>query len=26
MALLYILFSKIVPIISVWELKAGLRQ
>ena len=26
MALLYILFSKIVPIVSVWELKAGLRQ
>ena len=25
MALLYMIFSKIVPIISVWELKAGLR-
>jgi hypothetical protein len=23
MALLYVLFSKLVPIISIWELKAG---
>ncbi|HKT10832.1 MAG TPA: NrfD/PsrC family molybdoenzyme membrane anchor subunit [Terriglobia bacterium] len=26
MALLYMIFSKLVPIISVWELKLGLRQ
>jgi molybdopterin-containing oxidoreductase family membrane subunit len=26
MALLYILFSKIVPVVSIWEFKAGLRQ
>jgi len=26
MALLYMIFSKVVPIISIWELKAGLQQ
>jgi molybdopterin-containing oxidoreductase family membrane subunit len=26
MALLYLLFSKLVPVVSVWELKAGLRE
>ncbi|MDA2914929.1 hypothetical protein MYX77_13435, partial [Acidobacteriia bacterium AH_259_A11_L15] len=26
MILLYLLFSKVVPIISVWELKVGLRR
>jgi hypothetical protein len=26
MALLYLLFSKFVPMISIWELKAGLPQ
>ena len=26
MALLYLLFVKFVPIISIWELKAGIRQ
>jgi len=26
MALFYVVFSKIVPVVSVWELKAGLRQ
>jgi molybdopterin-containing oxidoreductase family membrane subunit len=26
MALLYMIFSKVVPIVSVWELKAGLHQ
>src|SRR5215469_12198737 len=26
MALLYMIFSKLVPIISIWELKAGLQQ
>jgi hypothetical protein len=26
MALLYLLFSKLVPMISMWELEAGLRK
>ena len=26
MALLYVLFSRVVPIISIWELKAGERE
>ncbi|HXY08730.1 MAG TPA: NrfD/PsrC family molybdoenzyme membrane anchor subunit [Terriglobales bacterium] len=26
MALLYLLFSKLVPVVSIWELKAGLRE
>jgi hypothetical protein len=26
MGLLYVLFSKVVPIISIWEMKAGERE